>query len=103
MRSPDQRAAPTAEDHLKWLVELQRFGMHPGLARVHALLAAIGTPQRTFDVVLVAGTNGKGSTASALSGFLRAAGLRTCLFISPHLSTFGVRYTAHAAVTGLYQ
>jgi len=99
MRSPDQRAAPTAEDHLKWLVELQRFGMHPGLARVHALLAAIGTPQRTFDVVLVAGTNGKGSTASVLSACLRAAGRRTGLFISPHLRRFGERATVDGVET----
>jgi dihydrofolate synthase/folylpolyglutamate synthase len=81
------------DDPMGWLVALQRFGMNPGLARVHALLAAIGTPQRAFEVVLVAGTNGKGSTATVLSACLRGAGLRTGLFISPHLHRFGERAT----------
>jgi len=50
------------------------------------LLAALGNPQRTFPSVLIAGTNGKGSTASTLASILMAAGLRTGLYTSPHLS-----------------
>jgi dihydrofolate synthase/folylpolyglutamate synthase len=87
------------DDPMDWLVALQRFGMNPGLARVHALLAAIGTPQRAFEVVLVAGTNGKGSTAKVLSACLRAAGRRTGLFISPHLQRFGERATVDGVET----
>ncbi|HET8984854.1 MAG TPA: folylpolyglutamate synthase/dihydrofolate synthase family protein [Trueperaceae bacterium] len=97
--SPDSGPRPMIDDPMAWLVSLQRFGMNPGLSRVHALLAAIGTPQRAFEVVLVAGTNGKGSTAKVLSACLRGAGRRTGLFISPHLQRFGERATVDGAET----
>lgn len=56
-----------------------------GLERIRALLAALGDPQRAFRVVHVAGTNGKGSTCAMIEAGLRAAGVRTGLFTSPHL------------------
>jgi dihydrofolate synthase / folylpolyglutamate synthase len=55
------------------------------LEEVGTLLAALGNPHRTFPSVLIAGTNGKGSTASTLAAILRASGLRTGLYTSPHL------------------
>lgn len=55
------------------------------LDEVGTLLAALGNPHRTFPSVLIAGTNGKGSTASTLASILIAAGLRTGLYTSPHL------------------
>ncbi|MFC6749918.1 hypothetical protein [Deinococcus aquaticus] len=59
---------------LDWLFARQRFGVHPGLGRVQALLARLGTPQASFRTVLVGGTNGKGSTAATLAAMLRAGG-----------------------------
>lgn len=56
------------------------------LEEVGTLLAALGNPQRTFPSVLIAGTNGKGSTASTLASILMASGLRTGLYTSPHLT-----------------
>src|SRR5579871_6063136 len=56
-----------------------------GLERIHAVLAALGDPQRAYRVVHVAGTNGKGSTCAMIEAGLRAAGVRTGLFTSPHL------------------
>ena len=56
------------------------------LEEVGTLLAALDNPQRTFPSVLIAGTNGKGSTASTLASILTASGLRTGLYTSPHLS-----------------
>lgn len=56
------------------------------LDEVGTLLAALGNPHRTFPSVLIAGTNGKGSTASTLASILTASGLRTGLYTSPHLS-----------------
>ncbi len=56
------------------------------LGEVAVLLAALGNPQRTFPSVLIAGTNGKGSTAATLASILSAAGLRTGLYTSPHLA-----------------
>ncbi len=56
------------------------------LAHMRILAAALGDPQAKFASVLVAGTNGKGSTAATLAAILAAAGLRTALYTSPHLS-----------------
>jgi dihydrofolate synthase/folylpolyglutamate synthase len=55
------------------------------LAHMRVLLAALNNPERKFPSVLIAGTNGKGSTAATLAFILRAAGLRTGLYTSPHL------------------
>jgi dihydrofolate synthase/folylpolyglutamate synthase len=55
------------------------------LAHMRVLLAALGNPEKRFPAVLVAGTNGKGSTAATLASILQASGLRTGLYTSPHL------------------
>jgi dihydrofolate synthase / folylpolyglutamate synthase len=55
------------------------------LAHMRTLAAALGSPQATFPAILIAGTNGKGSTAATLSSILTAAGYRTALYTSPHL------------------
>ena len=55
------------------------------LANVRILLTALGNPEKKFPGVLVAGTNGKGSTAATLAAILRASGLKTGLYTSPHL------------------
>ena len=55
------------------------------LAYVREMLDALGHPERRFASVLIAGTNGKGSTAATLSSILRVAGYRTALYCSPHL------------------
>src|SRR5258708_223577 len=55
------------------------------LAHMRVLLAALDHPERLFPSVLIAGTNGKGSTAATLASILRASGLKTSLYTSPHL------------------
>ncbi|PYV60264.1 MAG: bifunctional folylpolyglutamate synthase/dihydrofolate synthase [Acidobacteria bacterium] len=55
------------------------------LAHMRVLLAALENPERRFPAVLIAGTNGKGSTAATLASILQASGLRTGLYTSPHL------------------
>jgi dihydrofolate synthase/folylpolyglutamate synthase len=55
-----------------------------GLDRIRAVLASLGDPQRAFQVVHVAGTNGKGSTCAMIEAGLRTAGRRTGLYTSPH-------------------
>jgi len=55
------------------------------LAHMRVLLGALNHPERKFPGVLIAGTNGKGSTAATLASILRASGLRTGLYTSPHL------------------
>jgi dihydrofolate synthase/folylpolyglutamate synthase len=51
------------------------------------LLAALGDPQHRFRTVLIAGSNGKGSTSALLAAMVQAAGYRTALYTSPHLET----------------
>ncbi len=55
------------------------------LAHMRSLAAALGDPQTQFPSVLIAGTNGKGSTAATLASILLTAGYRTGLYTSPHL------------------
>jgi dihydrofolate synthase/folylpolyglutamate synthase len=55
------------------------------LEHMRALLVAMNHPERAFPSVLIAGTNGKGSTAATLASILRASGLKTGLYTSPHL------------------
>ncbi len=55
------------------------------LEHIRVLLAALGHPENSFPTVLVAGTNGKGSTAATLASILQASGLKTGLYTSPHL------------------
>jgi dihydrofolate synthase / folylpolyglutamate synthase len=56
------------------------------LEEIRVLLAALGNPHLRFPSVLIAGTNGKGSTASTLASILTASGVRTGLYTSPHLA-----------------
>jgi dihydrofolate synthase/folylpolyglutamate synthase len=56
-----------------------------GLERITAVLEALGRPDRAMRLVHVAGTNGKGSVCAMIESGLRAAGMRTGLFTSPHL------------------
>ncbi|PYQ14754.1 MAG: bifunctional folylpolyglutamate synthase/dihydrofolate synthase, partial [Acidobacteria bacterium] len=81
---------------LEFLFSLQRLGARMGTVAISALLAKLEDPQNTFPSVLVAGTNGKGSTAAFLASILRAAGLRVGLYTSPHLVRFEERILVDA-------
>lgn len=72
-------------DALGWLDSLQGSGIRPGLGRIRALLRRLGKPQRRYPSIIVAGTNGKGSTSATLTSSLHASGYRTGLYTSPHL------------------
>lgn len=61
------------------------------LSEMRVLAEALGHPERRFPSVLVAGTNGKGSTSATLASILTAAGYRTGLYTSPHLSRVNER------------
>lgn len=70
---------------LGFLGGLQRAGIVPGLERMRALVDCLGNPQLRYPVIIVTGTNGKGSTTCFIESILRAAGFRTGRFTSPHL------------------
>src|SRR6266567_152570 len=61
------------------------------LAEIGVLLHHLGDPHHRFQSILIAGTNGKGSTAATLSSILSAAGMRTGLYTSPHLERVNER------------
>ncbi len=68
-----------------WLFGLERLGMRPGLERIDALLERFGHPERSYESVVIAGTNGKGTAATYFAALAREAGFRTGLYTSPHL------------------
>ncbi len=65
----------------------------PSLARIRALTELLGDPQRAYKVIHLTGTNGKGSTAAMIESLLRADGLRTGRFTSPHVTSVTERIT----------
>jgi dihydrofolate synthase/folylpolyglutamate synthase len=70
------------------------------LAHMRVLLGALNNPEQRFPGVLVAGTNGKGSTAATLASILRASGLRTGLYTSPHLVRINERIRINGTEIG---
>ena len=70
---------------LQRLFALEQFGIKLGLDNIRAILAALGHPERSYRSIHIGGTNGKGSVAAMVERGLRAAGLRTGRYTSPHL------------------
>jgi len=62
-----------------------------GLERIEALLSLLGNPQHSLRVAQVVGTNGKGTTAVALSAAFEAAGVPAGAYLSPHLFSYTER------------
>jgi dihydrofolate synthase/folylpolyglutamate synthase len=76
---------------IQFLYNLRWFGTKLGLANTFKLAELAGNPQQQLRFIHVAGTNGKGSTCAMLESIYRVEGLRTGLFTSPHLVSFGER------------
>ncbi len=80
-----------ATDYLYSRINYERIGMPPytpgnyRLDRMRALLSLLGNPQDRFDIVHIAGTKGKGTTATLVAHCLHASGIKTGLYTSPHL------------------
>jgi folylpolyglutamate synthase/dihydropteroate synthase len=73
------------------LTRRPEHAIEPTLDRIADLTALLGDPQRSYPVIHVTGTNGKTSTARMIQALLRARGLRTGLFTSPHLTSITER------------
>ena len=67
------------------LFSLEQFGIKLGLDNIRIILAALGHPERAWQSIHIGGTNGKGSVAAMVERALRAAGLQTGRYTSPHL------------------
>jgi dihydrofolate synthase/folylpolyglutamate synthase len=83
---------------LQWLDLLQGSGIRPGLSRIRTLLRALGRPERKYRSIIIAGTNGKGSTSATLASILRASGQRVGLYTSPHLVEMRERWVIDGAM-----
>lgn len=76
---------------MKIVETLKSRGIQPGLDTITKLLERLGNPQLNYKSIHIAGTNGKGSTASMLREMLVRAGYKTALYTSPHLHRFSER------------
>ncbi len=81
------------DEPTRWLFSLNRLGIRPGLVRIEGLLADLGHPERDLRTLVVAGTNGKGSTTRILARLLMDAGHKVVTYTSPHLLTVHERIT----------
>lgn len=79
------------KDAVDYLYSLQRYGIKLGLSNTLSLLDILGNPHQKFKSIHIAGTNGKGSTASMIASILQESGLKVGLYTSPHLVSFTER------------
>jgi dihydrofolate synthase/folylpolyglutamate synthase len=88
---------PAEQSHAEIVAALtSRWPEHrvaASLGRIRALTELLGDPQRAYPVIHLTGTNGKGSTAAMIESLLRADGLRTGRFTSPHVMSVNERIT----------
>ncbi|MEA2655726.1 MAG: dihydrofolate synthase / folylpolyglutamate synthase [Chloroflexota bacterium] len=87
----------TYEEALAYISRLGRFGMKLGTERTRATLDHLGQPDRGLRGALIAGTNGKGSTAACLASILRSAGLNVGFMPKPHLISYTERIELNGA------
>ncbi|MCA1787952.1 MAG: bifunctional folylpolyglutamate synthase/dihydrofolate synthase, partial [Desulfobacteraceae bacterium] len=83
--------AVTYQECLEKIYQLGRFGIKLELETIWNILHTLGHPEKQFRTVHVAGTNGKGSTATYIASILQAAGFKTGIYTSPHLVRFNER------------
>jgi dihydrofolate synthase/folylpolyglutamate synthase len=70
---------------------LRRFGIKLGLEAITAVLDDLDNPQKNYNIIHIAGTNGKGSVAAMMSSILKTGGYRVGRYTSPHLERFNER------------
>ena len=79
------------EECLERMYGLGRFGIKLGLDTISEILTNLGSPEKRFKSIHIAGTNGKGSIASYIASILKEAGFKVGLYTSPHLIKFNER------------
>jgi len=90
----------TYEQSVEYLNGLIKFGIKFGLERITALSHAFGNPHRALRVIHVAGTNGKGSTATFAASILQEAGFRVGLYLSPYVRDLRERIQINGSFIG---
>ena len=82
---------------LEYLYQLHNRGIKLGLENINKILHECGEPHNEFKSIHLAGTNGKGSTASIIAKILQNTGLKVGLYTSPHLLNFNERIRINGA------
>lgn len=85
------------QSDLDYMYGLERFGIKPGLDVMHSIMEVLGHPELKWPSVHIAGTTGKGSTASFVASMLRQAEYTVGLYTSPHLVRFNERIQVNGA------
>lgn len=75
-----------------------KFGVEPSLERIELILNNLGNPQDKLKFVHIAGTNGKGTTASYIASCLKTAGYKTGLYTSPYVEKFTERFQINSSM-----
>jgi dihydrofolate synthase / folylpolyglutamate synthase len=81
----------SAASNLGWLESLSPWPEEFGVGRMRELLRRLGSPERSLEAIHVVGTNGKTTTARSAEALLLAEGVRTGVYTSPHVLTWGER------------
>lgn len=79
------------EEALSYIHDKEKFGSNLRLDTIRKLLELLGNPHIGLKYIHIAGTNGKGSTASYIATMLKEAGYKVGLFTSPYLERFNER------------
>ncbi len=81
----------TYAEALEYIYNLTKYGIKLGLKNITYLLFLLGNPHQRLNIIHIAGTNGKGSTAAIISSILQSDGFKVGLYTSPHLVDFTER------------
>ena len=84
-------------ENLDYLFALEQFGIKFGLENIRAIVDSLGHPERAYETVHIAGTNGKGSVAAMVDAALRHARRRSARYTSPHLIDLRERFVIDGA------
>ncbi|MCK5731420.1 MAG: bifunctional folylpolyglutamate synthase/dihydrofolate synthase, partial [Tenericutes bacterium] len=83
------------EETIDWIENIKKFGSRLDLSRMIKVLDELDNPQNDFRTIHVAGTNGKGSTASYIKSILIEAGFKVGIYTSPYVVKFNERITVN--------
>ncbi len=78
-------------ESIKYLEEFQKFGKKNGLENINIILDNFSRPEESYDIIHVAGTNGKGSVSALLNRLFSDKGYKVGQFSSPHINTYNER------------
>ena len=92
-----EKTETSYQESIRYLYNLQKFGIKFGLSKTSNILEAFGNPHKGRRYIHIAGTNGKGSAAAFMASILREAGLKVGFYSSPHL----LRFTERFRINGL--